>query len=48
MPSEYLINSSIRDKLAQIKLEAYNEDLLFFLFYFFAGEQLQMLAVAEL
>ncbi|KAL3204934.1 hypothetical protein MRX96_041065 [Rhipicephalus microplus] len=37
VPSEYIINQSIRDKLAGIKLNRYGEDLLFFIFYMFGG-----------
>lgn len=48
VPSEYLINHSIRDKIADIKTNQYSEDLLFFLFYFFAGETMQALATTEL
>jgi CCR4-NOT transcription complex subunit 2 len=38
----------IRDKLAPIKLNQYNEDLLFFLFYMNGGDVLQLTAAAEL
>ncbi|XP_076311426.1 CCR4-NOT transcription complex subunit 2-like isoform X2 [Tachypleus tridentatus] len=48
VPSEYLINQNIRDKLASIKLNRYGEDLLFFLFYMFSGDILQLSAAAEL
>nr|XP_027206192.1 regulator of gene activity-like isoform X2 [Dermatophagoides pteronyssinus] len=48
VPPEYLIFNSIRDKLAQIKLTSYCEDLLFFLFYCLAGENMQAEVGAEL
>lgn len=48
VPSEYLTNSSIRDKLAPIKLGRYGEDLLFFVFYSYPGDIMQFAAAAEL
>ena len=48
VPSEYLTNIYIRDKLAPIKLNRYTEDLLFFLFYMNGGDVLQLAAAAEL
>jgi len=48
VPPEYLINSSIRDKLAQVKLNRYKEDLLFYMFYTNVGDILQVAAAAEL
>lgn len=48
VPSEYIINQSIREKLAGIKLNRYGEDLLFFIFYMFGGDVLQILSAAEL
>ena len=48
VPSEYLTNIYIRDKLAPIKLNRYGEDLLFFLFYMNGGDVLQLAAAAEL
>lgn len=48
VPSEYVTNMFIRDKLAPIKLNQYNEDLLFFLFYMNGGDVLQLTAAAEL
>ncbi|XP_013381690.1 CCR4-NOT transcription complex subunit 2 isoform X2 [Lingula anatina] len=48
VPSEYLTNIFIRDKLAPIKLNRYGEDLLFFLFYMNGGDMLQLAAAAEL
>ncbi|BFZ24788.1 hypothetical protein BsWGS_27827 [Bradybaena similaris] len=38
----------IRDKLAPIKLNRYNDDLLFYLFYTNGGDVLQLAAAAEL
>ncbi|XP_048864926.1 CCR4-NOT transcription complex subunit 2 isoform X2 [Brienomyrus brachyistius] len=48
VPSEYLTNIHIRDKLAQIKLPRYGEDLLFYLYYMNGGDLLQLLAAVEL
>ncbi|ELU18222.1 hypothetical protein CAPTEDRAFT_152966 [Capitella teleta] len=48
VPSEYLTSIFIRDKLAQIRLNRYQEDLLFFLFYLNGGDVLQLAAAAEL
>ncbi|CAG2168250.1 unnamed protein product [Oppiella nova] len=48
VPTEYLINASIRDKLAPLKLNRYGDDLLFFLFYMYAGDIIQILAASEL
>uniref|UniRef100_A0A0A9XU18 CCR4-NOT transcription complex subunit 2 n=1 Tax=Lygus hesperus TaxID=30085 RepID=A0A0A9XU18_LYGHE len=48
VPPEYIINHSIRDKLAQLKLTRYKEDLLFFMYYTNAGDLLQLAAAAEL
>ncbi|GFS53053.1 CCR4-NOT transcription complex subunit 2 [Nephila pilipes] len=48
VPSEYLVNQNIRDKLAPVKLNRYGEDLLFYLFYMFSGDVLQVAAAAEL
>lgn len=48
VPAEYYINHLIRDKLSPVKLDTYSEDSLFFLFYFFAGDSLQLLAAREL
>lgn len=48
VPSEYIINHSIRDKLATIKLNRYGDDVLFFIFYMFGGDLLQLLAASEL
>lgn len=48
VPSEYLTNIHIRDKLAAIKLPRYGEDLLFYLYYMNGGDVLQLLAAVEL
>lgn len=48
VPPEYLINGSIRDKLAPLRLGRYKEDLLFYLFYCFVGDVLQIAAAHEL
>lgn len=48
VPAEYLINVSIREKLAQLKLKQYKEDLLFFLFYSNVGDVMQLAAANEL
>jgi CCR4-NOT transcription complex subunit 2 len=48
VPSEYLINFAIRDKLAPIKMKQYKDDLLFFLFYTNCGDVMQLAAANEL
>ncbi|VEN64787.1 unnamed protein product [Callosobruchus maculatus] len=48
VPPEYLINHSIRDKLASMKLSRYKDDLLFFMFYNSVGDVLQIAAASEL
>ncbi|CAG5128335.1 unnamed protein product [Candidula unifasciata] len=48
VPAEYLTNMFIREKLAPIKLNRYNDDLLFYLFYTNGGDVLQLAAAAEL
>ncbi len=48
VPDEYLTNAAIRDKLPPIKLNRFPEDLLFYLFYNYPGDVLQMAAAAEL
>lgn len=48
VPSEYLINVFIREKLAPIKLHKYGEDLLFYMFYSNPGDILQLAASSEL
>ncbi|XP_044735169.1 regulator of gene activity isoform X2 [Chrysoperla carnea] len=48
VPPEYIINATIREKLAPVKLNRYKDDLLFFLFYNSCGDFLQVAAAAEL
>ncbi|XP_064399310.1 CCR4-NOT transcription complex subunit 2-like isoform X2 [Halichondria panicea] len=48
VPQEYLVHPFVREKLAPIRLNRYNEDLLFYLYYSNGGDLLQMLAAAEL
>jgi len=48
VPTEYLTNIAIRDKLAPIKFNRYQDDLLFYLFYINGGDVLQLAAAAEL
>jgi len=48
VPREYLTNGVTREKLAQISLNRYGEDLLFHIFYMNAGDVLQILAAREL
>ncbi|CAG0883600.1 unnamed protein product [Darwinula stevensoni] len=48
VPQEYLTNSHIRTGLAQIKLNRYGEDLLFYIFYMYVGDYLQLAAAHEL
>jgi len=48
VPPEYLTNAVIRDKLAPVKLNRYQEDLLFYLFYTNAGDAMQLAASLEL
>lgn len=48
VPPEYLVNSSIRDKLSTLTLKKYKDDLLFFLFYTNVGDFMQLAAAAEL
>lgn len=48
VPSEYLTNAHVREKLAPIKLNRYGEDLLFYVYYTNPGDVLQLAAAAEL
>lgn len=48
VPTEYLANVYVRDKLAPIRLNRYMDDLLFFLFYVYGGDLLQVAVAAEL
>ncbi|XP_043830718.1 CCR4-NOT transcription complex subunit 2-like [Dromiciops gliroides] len=48
VPSEYLTNIHIKDKLAAVNLGLYGEDLLFYLYYTNGGDMLQFLVAVEL
>lgn len=48
VPTEYLTNMFIKDKLAPIRLNRYGENLLFYLFYMSGGDFMQLAAAAEL
>merc|ERR1719190_319632 len=48
VPYEYLTNTTIRDKLAPVKLNRYKDDVLFYMFYTDVGDVLQLAAAAEL
>eukprot|EP00093_Oithona_nana_P002104 02104.XXX_34846_36863_1 [CDS] Oithona nana genome sequencing. len=48
VPFEYLTNTTIRDKLAPVKLNRYKDDVLFYMFYTNVGDVLQLAAAAEL
>jgi len=48
VPYEYLTNTTIRDKLAPVKLNRYKDDVLFYMFYTNVGDVLQLAAAAEL
>uniref|UniRef100_A0A1I8BEF6 Ribosomal protein L15 n=1 Tax=Meloidogyne hapla TaxID=6305 RepID=A0A1I8BEF6_MELHA len=48
VPEVYLTNSTIRDKLPNIKLNKLHEDVLFYLFYNCPGEVYQVAAASEL
>lgn len=48
VPSEYLVTSTIRDKLTQITFKRYHEDTIFFLFYMFPNQSVQIAAAIEL
>jgi len=48
VPPEYLINSSIKEKLSPVTLKKYKDDLLFYLFYTNVGDLMQVAAAAEL
>ncbi|ESO05126.1 hypothetical protein HELRODRAFT_78505 [Helobdella robusta] len=48
VPNEYLTNIFVREKLAPLRLNRYSDDLLFFLFYLYSGDLLQLAAAAEL
>lgn len=48
VPNEYSMDSELRDQLKQITLSRYHEDTLFFLFYMFPNDMLQVKAAIEL
>ncbi|KAL1229583.1 CCR4-NOT transcription complex subunit [Trichinella spiralis] len=48
IPEEYLTHSRVCERVLPVKLNRYNEDLLFFMFYTFVGESYQIGAAAEL
>lgn len=48
VPTEYIINFQIKDKLAPIDVTRYQEDTLFYLFYMNGGDLLQLQAAAVL
>ena len=48
LPSEYLTNAYIKQKLPSIKLSRYSEDLLFYLFYVYGRDTIQVAAACEL
>jgi CCR4-NOT transcription complex subunit 2 len=47
VPPEYMVSSTIRDKL-QITLKSYHEDTIFYLFYLYPNDLLQVAAAMEL
>ena len=48
VPLEYQMGVQIRDKLPQVNFNTLNEDTLFFLFYLFGNDQVQLFSAAEL
>ncbi|CAF1261530.1 unnamed protein product, partial [Didymodactylos carnosus] len=48
VPYEYQMGMQIRDKLPQVKFDQLNEDTLFFLFYLFGNDYIQISAANEL
>ena len=48
VPVEYQMGMQIRDKLPQVNFNTLNEDTLFFLFYLFGNDHVQLLAASEL
>ncbi len=48
VPSEYIVNSQIKEKLPPIDISRYQEDLLFYLFYMNGGDFIQLQAAAAL
>jgi len=48
VPLEYQMGMQIRDKLPPLNFNTLNEDTVFFLFYLFGNDQVQLLSAAEL
>merc|ERR1711915_1154581 len=48
VPHEHLTNTTIREKLAPVKLNRYKDDILFYMFYTNVGDVLQLAAATEL
>ncbi len=48
IPTEYIINCQIKDKLAPIDLSRYQDDTLFYLFYMYTGDLMQLQAASTL
>ncbi|XP_077545962.1 CCR4-NOT transcription complex subunit 2-like [Haemaphysalis longicornis] len=48
VPAEYTIDESVRERLGGIRMDRYGEDVLFFVFYTFPGDLLQVQSAAEL
>ena len=48
VPTEYQMGIQIRDKLPQVNFNTLNEDTLFFLFYLFGNDYVQLSAATEL
>lgn len=48
LPAEYTLGESVRERLGDIRMDRYGKDVLFFIFYMFPGDLLQVLAAAEL
>lgn len=48
VPSEYQMDLQIRDKLSPVNFSTLNEDTLFFLFYLFGNDYVQLSAATEL
>uniref|UniRef100_A0A0L8GGZ6 NOT2/NOT3/NOT5 C-terminal domain-containing protein n=1 Tax=Octopus bimaculoides TaxID=37653 RepID=A0A0L8GGZ6_OCTBM len=47
-PTEYIINYRIKEQLPPVKLSRYPDDVLFYLFYVYVGDLMQMAASFEL
>ncbi len=48
MPTEYIMNCQIKEKLAPIDVSRYNEDTLFYLFHMNGGDLMQLQAASVL